>query len=154
MSSAIVPSSHIVCPASRASEAGLLSESSGRFSAPFCCSVAASANRIAATRARIEAIAESVGAPIGRCNVASTSLLVGRWRARVLFPRPALLGCRRGAHGWCRRLGEALVQECRERLAGPVLILDLSVLAEDGMDDELVVLGRADRAREAEELRQ
>ena len=52
----MVPSSHIVWPARRASVAGSRSEISGRFSAPFCCSVAATANRNAATSARADAI--------------------------------------------------------------------------------------------------
>ena len=45
-----------LCLSSRASDAGSLSDTVGRFSAPFCCSVAASANSAAAMSARVEAI--------------------------------------------------------------------------------------------------
>ena len=56
MSNATVPSSHQRWPSRRTSDIGLARETPVRLSAPFCCKVAASANRNAAESASAAAM--------------------------------------------------------------------------------------------------
>ena len=82
MKSASVPSSHIVCPTSLRSDDGWASEIVGRFSAPFCCNVAARAKKNAAISANVAAMSTYVLTGLTHTHVVRAQLPSGqppRW---------------------------------------------------------------------------